>query len=92
MAKIDRCRLFHGRPSAHLPAMVGAMEAFAALTVEYDVHAVLVLKGGVVALPRRDTSTAVASKDVRRLDPGGNKPIQEVSLSCDDVLIEIGVS
>jgi hypothetical protein len=33
-AKIDRCSEFHGRPNAHSPFIDGAMEEFAALSVE----------------------------------------------------------
>lgn len=37
-AKIERWRLFQGRPSGHSPTMSGAMEALAALTGESTMY------------------------------------------------------
>lgn len=53
---------------------------------------IFVHKGGIGALPGRDTSTAVAQCYETRLNPRSAKAVEEVSLTSDLVLVEVGIA
>jgi hypothetical protein len=53
---------------------------------------IFVHKGGIGALPGRDTSTAVAQCHETGLNPRSAKAVEEVSLASDFVLVEVGIA
>jgi hypothetical protein len=57
-----------------------------------EVDAVLVLEGGVGALPGRDAAAAAAEGEGRFLDVERAEAVEEVGLSGDDGVVEVGVA
>lgn len=57
-----------------------------------DVDAVLVLEGGVGALPSRDASTAAAKRDIRVCHPTGTEAVEEVGLACNFTVVHVCIA
>jgi hypothetical protein len=53
---------------------------------------VFVHKSGVGAFPCCDATATVAEREETRLDPRRAESIQEVRLTCDLVLVEVGIT